>query len=184
VKKRYDGIQMKLFGVCEKHFQQLNAMLSGEFDIDTIFLERYRAKARKTLKVRGHPLLIAETKNHKSKKECAFPGCTNRFYGIATRKYCNDERCKQMRKIVAAKKPRKRRRDPDADNLILPKALSKKIQKGRVLLLRCRARDADGCRCRHQFSVVYEPQKTVYPKYCPEHRTAHRRQRFSLLRKG
>lgn len=185
VKKNYKGVMIKHFGVCEQHLLRLNALLSGEFDIDQIFLERFKSKARKTLRVRGHPTLrIAETKNAKTLKECAFGGCTNRFYGIATRKYCSDERCKEMRKLAAASKPRRRTRDPDADNLILPKSLSSWISKGKVLTLRCRAKDGDGCRCRNTFTTVYEPQCTVYPKYCQEHRTGYRRRRFSLLRKG
>lgn len=184
VRKKYNGVLFKHFGVCKKHLEKLNALLSGEFDIDQIFLERHKSKARKTLKVRGHPLIIAETNNRKTLKECAFTGCTNKFYGIANRKYCSDKRCKEMRKMAANARPRKKVRDPDADNLILPKAVSKWISKGKVLSLRCRARDGNGNRCKNRFTTVYEPQCFVYPKYCPEHRTAHRRHRFSLLRKG
>lgn len=181
VVKKHSGVLLKLFGVCDDHLHRLNAMLSGEFDIDEIYLDRFRKGARKVLKVRGHPaLLIAETKNKKTQKECSFPGCTNRFYGIATRKYCSDERCIEMRKIAMASIPRKRMRDPDADNIILPKAVSTKIKKGRVLHLRCRARDKNGCRCTNTFTTIFEPQKHIYPKYCPEHRTSHRRQRFSI----
>jgi len=40
--ERYDGMLLRHFGVCEEHLAKLNALLSGEFDIDKIDLERYR----------------------------------------------------------------------------------------------------------------------------------------------
>lgn len=40
--KRYDGVLLKHFGVCEEHLAKFNALLSGEFDIDRIDLEKYR----------------------------------------------------------------------------------------------------------------------------------------------
>lgn len=40
--KKHDGPIFKFFGVCDEHRDKLNALLSGEFDIDTIFLEKYR----------------------------------------------------------------------------------------------------------------------------------------------
>jgi hypothetical protein len=182
--KKFNGVILKTFGVCQIHLDKINSMLSGEFDIDQIFLERYKAKAGKTLKVRGHPsITLAKTQNIKTLKECAFPGCSNKFYGIVNRKYCADPRCKELRKSATIVKTRTKQVDPDADNLILPKRISKKIKRGKVLVLTCRARDGDSCRCKNKFTVIFEPQKLVYPKYCEEHRTAHRRQRF-LLRKS
>ena len=40
--KRFDGILLRHFGVCEEHLAKLNSLLSGEFDIDKINLEQYR----------------------------------------------------------------------------------------------------------------------------------------------
>lgn len=40
--ERYDGMLLKHFGICEEHLAKFNALLSGEFDIDKIDLERYR----------------------------------------------------------------------------------------------------------------------------------------------
>ncbi|GAG12799.1 unnamed protein product [marine sediment metagenome] len=42
VDKRYDGMVMRHFGVCDEHLAKINAILSGEFDIDRIDLERFR----------------------------------------------------------------------------------------------------------------------------------------------
>lgn len=125
---------------------------------------------------------IAETNNRIHLKTCAFPGCTNKFKGISNRKYCRDERCKQLRKEAAAAKPRKRSKDPEADNIVLNKRTAARLKKGRVLVIRCRAKDADGHRCSNKFTTVYEPQCSIYPKFCKEHRTAYRRNRFSMKR--
>ena len=32
--------------------------------------------------------------------------------------------------------------------------------------------------CAHTFAVTLVPNQVLYPKYCPEHRTEHRRQTF------
>lgn len=50
---KYDGTLMKLFSLCEEHLDKLNALLSGEFDIDLIFLEKYRKTPKTTLRFRG-----------------------------------------------------------------------------------------------------------------------------------
>ena len=38
----FDGKVLMHFSVCEEHLSKLNALLSGEFDIDRINLEKYR----------------------------------------------------------------------------------------------------------------------------------------------
>ena len=50
--KKYDGTLMKTFPLCEEHLDKINALLSGEFDIDMISLEKYR-KTSSTLRFRG-----------------------------------------------------------------------------------------------------------------------------------
>ena len=40
--KRYDGVVFRHFGICKEHLAKINALLSGEFDIDRIDLEKYR----------------------------------------------------------------------------------------------------------------------------------------------
>ena len=50
--KKYDGVLLKTFALCEEHLEKLNALLSGEFDIDQILLEKYR-KTTNALRFRG-----------------------------------------------------------------------------------------------------------------------------------
>ena len=53
--ERFDGIVFKHFGVCEEHLSKINALLSGEFDIDRIDLERYRkVHVGRGLRLRNH----------------------------------------------------------------------------------------------------------------------------------
>ncbi len=40
--KRYDGTVLRHFSICKYHLNKLNALLSGEFDIDRINLDNYR----------------------------------------------------------------------------------------------------------------------------------------------
>lgn len=40
--KRHDGILLRHFSVCEEHREKLNALLSGEYDIDRINLEKLK----------------------------------------------------------------------------------------------------------------------------------------------
>jgi len=47
VDEKHDGHLMRMFGVCPEHLDKLNALLSGEYDIDSILLDKYRkAKPR------------------------------------------------------------------------------------------------------------------------------------------
>jgi len=50
--KKYDGVLLKTFPLCPEHLDKVNALLSGEFDIDSIMLEKYR-KPSATLRFRG-----------------------------------------------------------------------------------------------------------------------------------
>lgn len=125
---------------------------------------------------------IAKTKNKQYKKQCAALGCTNYFYGIANRKYCNDPRCSEIRKLIAKSIPRKIMRDPTVENLILKKSYLKKIKKGQVLSMRCHAKDCNGKRCCGTFLITYDPKRETYPKFCKDHRSTYRRHRFSIQR--
>jgi len=42
VEEKFDGHLFKMFGVCPEHLDKINALLSGEYDIDSILLEKYR----------------------------------------------------------------------------------------------------------------------------------------------
>lgn len=51
--KKYDGTLIRSFPVCTEHQEKLNALLSGEFDIDLIELEHYRKPAGRAVRLRG-----------------------------------------------------------------------------------------------------------------------------------
>lgn len=51
--KKYDGTLVKGFPVCAEHQHKLDALLSGEFDIDLIELEKFRKPAGRALRFRG-----------------------------------------------------------------------------------------------------------------------------------
>lgn len=49
---KHDGTLLKSFPLCSEHLDKINALLSGEFEIDSILLEKYRIKSQ-TLRFRG-----------------------------------------------------------------------------------------------------------------------------------
>ncbi len=51
--KKYDGVLLRGFPICSEHLHKLNALLSGEFDIDRIELESYRKSVGKAVRLRG-----------------------------------------------------------------------------------------------------------------------------------
>lgn len=181
---KYDGVLMTCFGICKEHLDRLNALMSGEFDIDDIFLEKYRVK-HKSLNLRRFPppAQIAKTENRKTLKQCEFHGCTNTFYGIVNQKYCNDERCKELRNEYFKTVPRTRLSDPDGKNIILSTRHKRKLKSGQPLKIRCRAVSSLGVRCKNTFLITFDLKQNAYPMFCECHRSAYKRQRF-YLQKG
>lgn len=50
--KRWNGHLFKGFKVCEEHLDKLNALLSGEYDIDEMFLEKYKMTGERGINLR------------------------------------------------------------------------------------------------------------------------------------
>ena len=72
---RYDDTaRLKTLPICKKHFDKLNAILIGEFDIDNIFLKEYSESNKiGRVKLRKHPPIeIAKTKNKIFLQKCSF----------------------------------------------------------------------------------------------------------------
>lgn len=111
----------------------------------------------------------------KTQKEtqCAFIGCTNTFIGPPQQKYCLNQQCIVARKL-AASQVKKTKPEPDTDNIIISNG---KFKAGTILKIQCSATGPAG-RCSHDFVVVYDTQRTVYPKYCEDHRNKYRRDLF------
>jgi transcription elongation factor Elf1 len=51
--KKFDGALLKCFPICNEHFDKLNALLSGEFNIDEIFLDKHSVKHSKKVQLRS-----------------------------------------------------------------------------------------------------------------------------------
>lgn len=50
--KRHNGVLLKHYVVCGEHLDKLNALLSGEYEIDAIQLDKYK-KQSPNLRFRG-----------------------------------------------------------------------------------------------------------------------------------
>lgn len=50
--QKYDGTLINSFPICQEHLDKLNAILSGEFDIDEIFLAKWGDKPTKRVQLR------------------------------------------------------------------------------------------------------------------------------------
>ena len=51
--KRFDGYLFSGFPVCLEHLDKLNALLSGEYDIDDLYLEKYKLSGRQGINLRA-----------------------------------------------------------------------------------------------------------------------------------
>jgi transcription elongation factor Elf1 len=50
--KKHDGTMISGFPICKEHHDKLNSLLSGEFDIDQIYLDRYKTSHTRKINVR------------------------------------------------------------------------------------------------------------------------------------
>lgn len=180
--KKYDGTALQGFGICTEHKEKINALLSGEFDIDMIYLDRFKKTTAKKVNLRRMPPMnIAKTDNKKTLKTCEFFGCTNKFRGIEVQRYCRDKRCVEARKAATKKIGRKRLKEKDVSNIIIEKKkLGNHIKDGQVLRINCRAVDCNNKRCKNHFIITFNNNRKVYPKFCEEHRSAYKRSRFHM----
>ncbi|MCK9429032.1 MAG: hypothetical protein M0R17_03350 [Candidatus Omnitrophica bacterium] len=178
-KLKHDGISIQGYEVCNKHLERINALLSGEFEIDNIYLEKYRNKSGKILNLRGYPPIhIRPTKNQKRLKICKFVGCINTFMGIGTKKYCDDIRCIEARQLYNKSIPRSVLSDPDGKNIILSIKYKKRLHNGQSLKIRCHALNKLNNRCSNTFLITYDSRQSVYPQFCECHRSAFKRKMF------
>jgi hypothetical protein len=134
---------------------------------------------KKNKKYRHPPLPIAETKHKKFQQTCSFFGCTNRYYGIKNKKYCDDPRCIELRRVSTKARGRKVILEADVKNIVLSKArYSRFLNKGQALRIRCRAKNELKGRCPNTFLITYDPKQNIYPMFCECHRSSYKRSRF------
>ena len=118
---------------------------------------------------------------NKSLKHCQFVGCTNEFYGTSVQKFCKDERCIQARRLANKNKYKDVDYNIGADNLKISNKACKRLSKGKLIHVRCRAKNSDGHRCKNKFTILYEPKIKTYAKFCEEHRSQYKRDRFAKI---
>jgi hypothetical protein len=107
--------------------------------------------------------------------KCKRPGCTIVFLRTHhNQEYCTDEDCKIKR---SSERVRAVIKDPDADNLVLAKA----YESGHIILVQCHAHGVNG-RCNDYYRIIFDRQRKIYPKFCPDHRNAYKRNRFQTVR--
>jgi hypothetical protein len=102
-------------------------------------------------------------------KICQEPGCGKEYVGHVISKFCNfhsDIRNRRRRKRNAL--------DPTVENQTI------KHENSQVMLYRFIC-GLDGC--SKEFEVKVFPKQFVYPKFCEEHRSYHRRQIFLKLKR-
>lgn len=116
----------------------------------------------------------------KSSKECEFPGCTNIFSGTVFQRYCNDERCKEIRRQLhsTAKKPKME----NPNRIIDAKRYGPRLKHNQLLNIRCRAINGVGKRCSNVIHVLFDKRRKVYPNFCKEHTNSYRRNRYKLIK--
>jgi len=86
--------------------------------------------------------------------------------------YCDDLRCKELR--IELQKKNVKEKTKDSNNLIIKKG---KYDDRTVLKIQCHAHGPSG-RCNEKFIVIYQIDRTIYPKYCDLHANTWKRQIF------
>jgi hypothetical protein len=94
-------------------------------------------------------------------KKCVYPGCGEIFYGIHAAKYCSVHR-----------DPKTRVKEKPVVEHVTEKnqVLEHVYDRVKTVVMNCAL---EGCNA--PFEVKVYPRQFVYPKYCPEHRNEHKR---------
>ncbi len=106
-------------------------------------------------------------------RTCKHPGCGKKFEGSPTSLYCLDHRTRKSRteRFIPKVAP-----EPATNNL----TLTPQTQKPETYSLAC---SLPGCGRIYTFTLY--PDHTVYPMYCEEHRSEHKRRHFlQMAEKG
>lgn len=174
-----NNIMITGFNICQAHIEILDALMNKKILIDSLF-PYVSKKTVKRFNLRGslQGIQIAKTNNIKHLKNCEFVGCSNKFMGTGKDKYCHDKRCKELRKEQRKTIKYKKYKDITVKNIILNKKIKTRLKVGQVIKIRCRAKNKNNIRCKNILYITYHPIQSVYPCYCPEHRSSYRRERF------
>jgi hypothetical protein len=102
---------------------------------------------------------------HDKLKKCAFPGCSVRFFGRGKTKYCEEHK---KNKHYFELYHKNRIKKIDINQIIRHEELYCK-----TIMLKCSIEN-----CFSHFNITLIPGVYVYPKYCPDHRSEHKRELF------
>lgn len=86
--------------------------------------------------------------------------------------YCNDSNCIKEREELKQKIIKKVKQN---SNLVIPRG---EYSNRTVLQIQCHAVNPITGRCSEKFNVLYQDDRTIYPKYCHKHTNAYQRQIF------
>ena len=100
-------------------------------------------------------------------KICQEPSCGIEFWGHPIAKYC-----KQHMDIRNRVRRRRKYENPDIKNQVF----KHKFYNTADVEFTCHLKG-----CKTKFMVKIFPKQYIYPKYCPEHRTEHRRIFFARM---
>lgn len=123
---------------------------------------------------------IAKQKKKKINKICK--NCGKEYVGNQFTENCSDPDCVEKRMLGYK---RNKHIDVDVDNLIIPKFIVKRAIKlipKKLIILKCRAKNNFGSVCGKKFTTILDIKRSIYPKFCDEHRNSYKRERYLLNR--
>ena len=91
--------------------------------------------------------------------------------------YCEDSKCQTKRAEIRKQLASTRKEE---SNLIILKGT---FNNNQILRIQCHAHGPNG-RCNEKFNVLYNEDRTVYPKYCHKHTNEYQRKTFEGKRNG
>ena len=106
-----------------------------------------------------------------TEKVCKFPGCTVKFEGVGSAKYCIEHRKPEYRKVIDEKiKKRKVEELPQEISVELNEIFEHDFQDSADII--------KTCVCGRNFHLRIIPGVHIYPKYCEEHRSEYKVKRL------
>ena len=104
-------------------------------------------------------------------KVCCYPDCTVEFMGVGKAKYCEEHRKQQYRKVLDVDRVQAKRDFIKNNNF--NQTINHKNPRCEIVEIEC---GLEGC--GEKFKLMLIPNVLVYPKYCEEHRSEHKRKMF------
>ncbi len=115
----------------------------------------------------------ANSRIRKETRNCKHPGCSVKFEGSLTSLYCLEHRSRKSRadRFIPKEPPK-----PEENNLVF----QGKTNKPAIRSLACSLPN-----CHNVYTFVLYPDRNLYPMYCEEHRSEHKRNHFiRMMAKG